>query len=166
MKCRRSVSAAEVPPRRDGGQEAREGVDVREDRRRTDLQHGPSGTQTSNLTAIVTGLGTATGGGSISPSNALNYQLKIKLATTGVGGLAQQAASMLPGAFGASVSQSMKNGVPVAIRGTTSHPVFTPDLGKMLNSNSQQKTTTQTQQKKQNPLKKALGNLFGSGSGQ
>ena len=132
----------------------------------TDLRYGPSGTQTNNLTAIVTGVGTATGNGSISPSNALNYQLKIKLATTGVGGLAQRAASMLPGAFGASVSQSMKNGVPVAIRGTTSHPVFTPDLGKMLGGNTQQKSTTTTQQQQKNPLKKALGNLFGSSKPQ
>lgn len=132
----------------------------------TDLQHGPSGTQTTNLTAIVTGVGTATGSGSISPSNQLNYQLTIKLANTGVGGLAQKAASMLPGAFGAGISQSMKNGVPVAIRGTTSHPVFTPNFGKMLNSNSQQQQTQQKTQPKQNPLKKALGNLFGSGNGQ
>lgn len=131
----------------------------------TDLQHGPTGTQTNNLTAIVTGVGTATGSGSISPSNQLNYQLTIKLANTGVGGLAQKAASMLPGAFGAGISQSMKNGVPVAIRGTTSHPVFTPNFGKMLNSNSQQQTQ-QKNQPKQNPLKKALGGLFGSGSGQ
>ncbi|MGC8549356.1 MAG: AsmA family protein [Acidobacteriaceae bacterium] len=132
----------------------------------TDLKYGPSGTQTSNLNAVVTGLGTATGNGSISPSNQLDYQLTIKLATTGVGGLAQRAASMLPGAFGASVGQSMKNGIPVAIRGTTSHPEFIPDLGNMFNSNNQQQTNTQTQQQKQNPLKKAFGNLFGSGTPQ
>jgi AsmA protein len=132
----------------------------------TDLHYGPAGTQTSNLNATVTGLGTATGNGSISPSNQLNYQLTIKLATTGVGGLAQRAASMLPGAFGSSIGQSMKNGIPVAIRGTTSHPEFIPNLGKIFNSNNQQQTTTQTQQQKQNPLKKALGNIFGSGTPQ
>lgn len=128
----------------------------------TNLQYGPAGTRTSNLNAVVTGLGTATGNGSISPSNQLDYQLTIKLATTGVGGLAQRAASMLPGAFGASVGQSMKNGIPVAIRGTTAHPIFTPNLGQMFGAGNQQQTTTQTPQKKQNPLKKALGNLFGS----
>lgn len=128
----------------------------------TDLNYSSAGIQTNNLTAIVTGLGTATGSGSISPSNALNYQLKIKLATSGLGGLAQRAASMLPGTFGSSISQSMKNGVPVSIRGTTSHPVFTPDLGKIFGTGSQQKSTTQ--QKKKSPLQKALGNLFGSGN--
>ncbi len=131
----------------------------------TNLSYGPSGTQTNNLDAIVTGLGAATGNGSISPSNALDYQLTIKLATTGVGGLAQRAASMLPGAFGASVGQSMKNGIPVSIRGTTSHPIFTPNLGQMFGG-SQQQTTTQTQQQKQNPLKKAFGSLFGGGTPQ
>lgn len=126
----------------------------------TNLTYGPKGIQTRNLTAIVSGLGTATGNGSISPSNALKYQLKIKLASSGLGGLAQRAASMLPGAFGASIGQSMKNGVPVAIRGTTSHPIFTPDLGQMFGGNTQQQTTQKTPQKK-NPLQKALGNIFG-----
>ncbi len=123
----------------------------------TDLHRSPGGTQTNNLTAIVTGVGTATGSGSISPSGALNYHLKVKLASSGVGGLARKAAEMLPGALGASLGQSMKNGVPVRIQGTTAHPVFQPELGKMFSGSSRQKTTPQ----KQNPLKKALQNILG-----
>lgn len=127
----------------------------------TNLNYSASGIQTNNLNAVVTGIGTATGNGSISPSNALNYQLTIKLSSTGVGGLAQRAASLLPGALGTSLGQSMKNGIPVAIRGTTSHPVFTPNLGKMFGGSNQQQTTNQTQQQKKSPLQRALGGIFG-----
>jgi AsmA protein len=127
----------------------------------TNLNYSAGGIQTNNLNAIVTGLGSATGSGSISPSNALNYQLVIKLSSSGVGGLAQRAASLLPGAFGSNLGQSMKNGIPVAIRGTTSHPEFIPNLGKMFGGNTKQQTTTQTQQQKKNPLQRALGGIFG-----
>lgn len=123
----------------------------------TDLHYGSDGTQTNNLTAVVEGLGAATGQGSISPDDALNYHLKIKLASTGVGGIATQAMSLLPGALGSSVSQQMKNGIPVAITGTTSKPVFTPEMGQMFGNSGQQKHLAQPT----NPLGKVLGGLLG-----
>lgn len=121
----------------------------------TDLHHGPDGTQTNNLTAVVTGLGAATGNGSISPGGGLNYHLLVKLSSTGMGGIATQAMSMLPGVLGTSMSQSMKNGIPVAVTGTTSKPIFTPDIGGMMGNSGQKPTTTQ-----QNPLGKVLGGMF------
>lgn len=122
----------------------------------TNLHYGPDGTQTNDLTAVVTGLGTAAGNGSISPANALNYHLRVKLASTGVGGIATQAMSLLPGALGSSVSQSMKNEIPVAISGTTSHPVFAPEMGHMFESSGQKGTT-----QKKNSLGSVLGGLLG-----
>ena len=121
----------------------------------TNLHYGPQGTQTNNLTAVVTGLGAATGQGSISPDNALDYHLKIKLASTGVGGIATQAMSLLPGALGTSVSQQMKNGIPVAISGTTSKPIFAPEMGQMFGSRGQKQTSQPT-----NPLGGVLGGLL------
>ena len=121
----------------------------------TNLRYGPDGTHTDNLNAVVAGLGSASGGGSISPAGALNYQLLVKLDSSGVGGLATQAMSLLPGAFGSAVSQTTKNGIPVTIAGTTSNPIFTPNIGRMAGGALQQKNGAQS-----NPLGKALGGLF------
>ena len=98
----------------------------------TNLHYGPDGTQTDNLLAVVAGLGSASGNGYISPEGALNYHLVVKLASGGVGGVATQAMGLLPGALGSTVGQTAKDGIPVTIAGTTSKPVFTPDVGQMV----------------------------------
>ncbi len=96
----------------------------------TDLTLSPAGTRTDNLQIAVVGLGTAAGNGSISAGGALNYQLIIKLAQgAGVGGAATQLAGLLPGMAGNAIGHTLQNGIPVSIRGTTSSPTFTPDLG-------------------------------------
>ncbi|NUQ27932.1 MAG: AsmA family protein [Acidobacteriaceae bacterium] len=122
----------------------------------TNLRYSTEGVQTNNLAAIVAGLGSASGNGSISANNALNYRLLIKLDSTGIGGLATQAASLLPGVFGSAVSQATANGIPVTIGGTTANPTFTPDMSKLVRGNTQQ----QQQNLQSNPLGKALSGLF------
>ena len=121
----------------------------------TNLRHGPGGTETDNLVATISGLGTATGSGSISASNALNYHLVIKFASSGVGGIATTAVGLLPGLLGSDAGQTTRNGIPVAIGGTTSNPTFTPEVGKLLGSGLAQTKSTQS-----NPLGKALGGLL------
>ena len=121
----------------------------------TNLVYGPTGTQTNNLAAVVAGLGSAAGNGSISAGGALNYHLLLKLDSSGVGGLATQALSLLPGAFGSAVSQTTKNGIPVTIAGTTSNPTFTPDMSKLAGGAIQQQKNTPA-----NPIGNALGGLF------
>lgn len=123
---------------------------------RTDLNYSASGIQTNNLSAVVTGLGSATGSGSISPANALSYRLLIKLDSTGVGGIATQAISLLPGVFGSTASQTASNGIPLTIGGTTANPTFTPDMSKLIGGAVQQQKSTQTKS-----LGKALSGLFG-----
>ena len=120
----------------------------------TDLRYAPEGTRTDNLAAVVAGLGSASGGGSISPTGALNYQLLVKInSSSGVGGLATQALGMIPGAFGGAVAQTTKNGIPITIAGTTSNPTFAPDVSKMVVGAPQQKGA------QVNPLGKVLGGL-------
>ena len=116
----------------------------------TNLRYGPEGTRTDNLVAIVSGLGSASGSGEISPGGALNYHLVVKLSAGGVGSVATTALSMLPGAFGSTVSASSRNGIPLTISGTTSNPVFTPDVGKMVGGAVQK-----------NPISNSLGSLLG-----
>lgn len=121
----------------------------------TNLRYGPDGIRTDNLAAVVTGMGSASGSGSISPGGSLNYQLLVKLDSSGVGGVATQAMSLLPGAFGSAIGQTTKNGIPLTIAGTTSNPTFTPDMKKMIGGSLQQK-----QGQKSNPLGSALGGLL------
>jgi AsmA protein len=121
----------------------------------TDLRRGPDGTHTDNIAAVVPGLGSASGSGFISVAGGLDYHLLVKLDSTGTGGIANQALSMLPGALGSMAGSASKNGIPLTITGTTANPVFTPDVGKMLGG-AVQKNTQQSK-----PLDKVLGGLFG-----
>lgn len=95
----------------------------------TNLRYAPDGIRTDNLDAVVSGLGSATGSGTISPAGALNYHLTVKLG--GAGGSAQPL-SVLTGALGSAMGAATKGGIPVAIGGTTSNPTFTPEMGKMV----------------------------------
>jgi AsmA protein len=110
--------------------------------------------ETDNIALDVTGVGTATGAGSVSAAGALNYNVVLKLtglvagssggkaAAAGAAGgnaaLLGSLAGMIPGGAGGAAgglgsigelaSAALKNGIPVAIGGTTSNPTFTPNL--------------------------------------
>lgn len=110
--------------------------------------------RTDKIALDVTGVGTATGAGSVSAAGALDYNVILKLtgltgggggataapASSGggaAGGLAGLAGGLIPGggAGGAGLgavsgltSGLLKGGIPVAIGGTTSNPTFAPNL--------------------------------------
>jgi len=119
------------------------------------IRRAADGTHTDNISAIVSGLGSASGSGFISAAGALDYRLLVKLDSTGAGGIANQALRLLPGALGSVAGSAGKNGIPLRITGTTANPVFTPDVGKIL-SGAVQKNTQQSK-----PLDRVLGGLFG-----
>jgi AsmA protein len=119
------------------------------------VRRGADGTHTDNIAAVVSGLGSASGSGFISAADVLDYHLLVKLDSTGAGGIANQALSMLPGALGSVAGSTTRNGIPLTITGTTSNPVFTPDVSKMLGGAAQKNTQQST------PLNKVLGGLFG-----
>lgn len=121
----------------------------------TDLRYGPDGTHTDNLAAVIAGMGAASGSGSISPGGALNYHLIVKLSSTGLGGLATQAMSLIPGAFGSMVGQTTKDGIPITIGGTTANPSFALDMSSLASRTSQQQKTGT-----RNSLTDALSGLF------
>ena len=113
------------------------------------------GIQTDNIALDVAGVGTATGAGSVSPAGALNYNVVLKL-TELAGGASGNSAppasagggraallgglmGMIPGGgaggavaglggAGGIAGALIKNGIPVAIGGTTSNPTFAPNL--------------------------------------
>jgi AsmA protein len=86
----------------------------------SDLRISPQGTRADDLNLIVAGLGAITGNGTISPQGALDFHLLAKLANGGgvVGALSQIAGNKV----------GLKN-IPIAVKGTTSKPVFIPDVG-------------------------------------
>jgi AsmA protein len=83
----------------------------------------PSGIQTSNVNLVVPSLGTVTGDGTVSPSNALDYKMKASL-----NGTAVSSVSSLAGLSGKGAS------IPFFIQGTASDPKFVPDVKGMLSS--------------------------------
>ncbi|MGB8539732.1 MAG: DUF748 domain-containing protein [Acidobacteriaceae bacterium] len=116
------------------------------------IREAGGGIQTDNIALDVAGVGTATGAGSVSPAGALNYNVVLKLTELagGASGSSAPAASaaggkaallgglmgMIPGGgaggaaggLGGIAGALMKNGIPVAIGGTTSNPTFAPNL--------------------------------------
>ncbi len=153
------------------------------------IKQSSAGLQTDNIALDVAGVGTATGAGTVSDAGALNYNLVLKLTelvagpgkTTStpaapIGGKAAlfgALAGMIPGGGGAGAvggiaSGALKNGIPVAIGGTTSNPTFTPNMKgvaagigagaaqQFLNKQNGNKTNGN----QANPLGNALGGLL------
>jgi AsmA protein len=83
----------------------------------TTLHVDPAETQLSNLDVVVPSMATVTGNGTVSASGQLNFKMSAKLA----------------GAMGSVMTLGNKNsnGVPFTITGTTSAPVFLPDVAGM-----------------------------------
>ena len=109
--------------------------------------------RTDNVALAVTGVGTATGAGSVSAAGALDYNVLLKLTGLmgnsgpgstaaapssggGLAGLAGGLAGFIPGGGGAKGLGSLgglaggvlSRGIPVAIAGTTSNPTFAPNI--------------------------------------
>jgi AsmA protein len=83
------------------------------------LRVGPEGIRADNLKVVVPSVGTVTGAGTISSGNALNFKMQAKLA--GGGGLAGGMSAL------STLGQS-KGAIPFLVQGTTSNPVFLPDV--------------------------------------
>jgi AsmA protein len=143
--------------------------------------------QTDNIALDVAGVGTATGAGNVSAAGALNYNVVLKLTglVAGSSGNAPAAAAgggkaallgglagMIPGggaaggfgSLGGLAGIALKNGIPVAIGGTTSNPTFAPNLGGLTKGIGagalSGKTSGKQNGKQNNPLGNALGGLL------
>jgi AsmA protein len=158
------------------------------------IREAGGGIQTDNIALDVAGVGTATGAGSVSPAGGLNYNVVLKLTglTGGASGGSAPAAGatggkaavlgglmgMIPGGGGGAAAglgsvgglagAVLKNGIPVAIGGTTSNPTFAPNLRgvaagvgasagqQLLNGKGNSKQNGN----QSNPLGNALGGLL------
>jgi AsmA protein len=125
----------------------------------TAVNMAPDGTHLSNINLIVPELGTVTGAGVVSANNALNFDLVANLSS---------AASDAAGGVEKLVGVSGKNvgSLPFKVEGTTSKPVFIPNVGGMLAGGAGKGLggllSNKTGAKQSNqPLQNAIGGLLG-----
>jgi AsmA protein len=127
---------------------------------RLQLQVAKDGIRANNIYTMMPALGEATGNGTVSPAGALNFKVNVKLTTSrGVGGTAVGLLSMVNGVAGKTASQAAANGIPVAITGTSSNPIITPDVNGMLKNNAS--SILGGQKNNGQGLANSLGGLFG-----
>jgi AsmA protein len=106
-----------------GGKGGGEGSDTEIQTLSTDLRVDPAETQTNNLDVVVPSIGTVTGNGTVSADGKLNYKMSAKL--SGAMGVVSSPLSLAGG------NKSNGGGIPFSITGTTSNPVFLPDVAGM-----------------------------------
>jgi AsmA protein len=85
----------------------------------------PEGTKADNINLTVPAIGVITGGGTVSPAGALNFNMLANL-EGGMAGNLTRAASVGGG-----------KGIPFTIQGTTSNPSFVPNLSGVAGSVAQ-----------------------------
>ena len=107
----------------------------------------PGGTHAENLNLVVPSIGAITGNGNVSSTGQLDCKMVAKLGENSAAGAVTSALSSLTG--GAS-----KSGIPFKIIGTTSAPVFLPDVGGLVGNMSKSATGN-------NPANTASGILGG-----
>ncbi|MGB0035020.1 MAG: AsmA family protein [Candidatus Acidiferrales bacterium] len=85
----------------------------------------PGGTHAENLNIVVPSIGSMTGNANISPSGQLDCKMVAKLSSAGnpIGGITSKISP-----FGG----SSQGGIPFRIQGTTSNPIFVPDVVGMV----------------------------------
>jgi AsmA protein len=86
------------------------------------IHFDPSGTQADNLIVVVPTIGTVTGTAHVSASGQLNCKMSAKLA----GGIGTVTSALT--SFGGGKNSQ---GIPFTITGTTSNPIFLPDMKGM-----------------------------------
>lgn len=93
------------------------------------LRIAPEGIRADNLSVLVPELGTVTGAGTVANNNSLNFKMNAKLANGG--GLVGNMTKI------AGLGQTSNRGIPFMIQGTTSNPVFLPDVAGMMGNTVQ-----------------------------
>ncbi|HXW89800.1 MAG TPA: AsmA family protein [Terriglobales bacterium] len=83
----------------------------------------PEATQISNLKSELSGIGSVTGGGDIDAANRLQFEMVAHLTP-----LTRVVAPVCK------LCRMMTNDIPFKVEGTTSHPIFLPDLSGMARS--------------------------------
>jgi len=119
-----------------------------------DLRVDPTETRTNNMNIVVPSIGTVTGNGTVSAAGQLNFKMSAKLA--GVMGAMTSMTSVLSMGGG---KNSQGGEIPFTITGTTSAPIFLPDVAGM--AGNMAKGVVSTPSGAAEAATGALGGLFG-----
>ena len=99
----------------------------------------PQSTQISDIYGNLPQIGTATGGGTISSSNALDFKMVATLNNSNVvGAVTNQAMNAVGGIVGGFLHPNAKpaatanRGIPLSITGTATSPTIRANIGSML----------------------------------
>jgi AsmA protein len=84
-----------------------------------DVKRTPAGTALDAITLLVPAVGELTGAGTVSPSSALDFKMRVNLHTSG--------------ALTAALGQKGDTSVPFLVGGTASNPSFKPDVKAIAN---------------------------------
>jgi AsmA protein len=116
------------------------------------LQVAPEGIKADALNLVVANLGSLTGEGSIGANNQMNFKMLAKFAHSGntIAGIAQ---SLGLG--------NAKDGIPFLIQGTTSNPVFVPDVNALASRSNAPANSSQQTPNPQKGVGDLLQGIFG-----
>ncbi|HVB88004.1 MAG TPA: AsmA family protein [Candidatus Dormibacteraeota bacterium] len=120
-----------------------------------DLRQDPSGTQAKNLLLVLPSIGTLTGDANISSTGHLDCKMVAKLGGHGAAGAMGTTLSSLGG------GGKSQGGIPFKIEGTTSNPVFVPEVGAMAGSMLKGVTGVGGKTNPANQVQGVIGGLFG-----
>jgi AsmA protein len=95
------------------------------------LHVDPQGTRADNLNLVVPAIGTITGNGAVTANQQLDCKMVAKV--TAAGGAAGSVASIISTSSGGG-GNSKALTIPFTIKGTTSNPVFVPDVSGAVNN--------------------------------
>ncbi|SPE20888.1 conserved exported hypothetical protein [Candidatus Sulfotelmatomonas gaucii] len=113
----------------------------------TDVNSSPQMTSFNNIVASVPAIGTATGSGTISPSEALNFQLVAKFNNaSALGSAANAGLNTVASLLGNRSNTAANSGIPLTVTGKASSPSIRANIGAM--------------------VKQQAGGLFGSSDGK
>jgi AsmA protein len=119
----------------------------------TNLHVDPSGTHAQNLNIVIPSIGTITGDGNVASDGKLDCKMNAKMASGSAIGAVANGVSFLGNAG------KSGNGIPFKIEGTTSNPVFIPDVAGLATGFA--KGSVSDVGSVGNAAKGALGGLFG-----
>jgi AsmA protein len=124
------------------------GNDTRVQSLDTRLRVAPEGITFADLNALISGMGTLTGGGVIGADHRLNFRLVAQLSKGGglLGGILKQ------------TGVGQLSTVPFRIEGTTTNPAFLPDVNAIVQT--QRPPASAPAQPQQNPLGGLLNQLW------
>jgi AsmA protein len=104
------------------------GSDTEIEKLSADLHQDPSGTQANNLILVVPSIGTVTGNANVSASGQLDCKMVAQLSGSNPVGAVTSGLSAITGVAGGGKNSQGSAGIPFRITGTTSNPVFIPDV--------------------------------------